>query len=54
MKALLKLCLRGRSNGAAEAPELTHVDYLAAGGIHDIFLGDGALSYSGERILETY
>jgi high affinity Mn2+ porin len=31
-----------------------HVNYLAAGGINDIILGDGVLSYSGERILETY
>jgi high affinity Mn2+ porin len=54
MKTLLKLFLRGRSNGAPEAPRLTHAGYLAAGGINDIILGDDALSYSGERILETY
>ncbi|MGC2833872.1 MAG: carbohydrate porin [Methylocella sp.] len=31
-----------------------YANYLAAGGVNDIILGDGALSYSGERILETY
>jgi high affinity Mn2+ porin len=30
-----------------------HANYFAAGGL-DLLLGDGALSYSGERILETY
>ncbi len=30
-----------------------HRDYLAAGGL-GFFLGDGRLSYSGERILETF
>ena len=40
----------GVLNGITHA----HANYLAAGGINDIILGDGALSYSGERILETY
>ncbi|MGH6794697.1 MAG: carbohydrate porin, partial [Methylocella sp.] len=40
----------GVLNGISHA----HANYLAAGGINDIILGDGALSYSGERILETY
>ncbi|MGA9214509.1 MAG: carbohydrate porin [Methylocella sp.] len=31
-----------------------YANYLAVGGVNDIILGDGALSYSGERILETY
>jgi high affinity Mn2+ porin len=31
-----------------------HANYLAAGGINGIILGDGALSYDSERILETY
>jgi len=31
----------------------SHRDYLAAGGL-GFFLGDGRLSYSGERILETF
>jgi high affinity Mn2+ porin len=30
-----------------------HANYFAAGGL-DLLLGDGALSYGGERILETY
>lgn len=30
-----------------------HANYLAAGGL-GLILGDGALSYDGERILETY
>jgi high affinity Mn2+ porin len=40
----------GVLNGISHA----HANYLAAGGINDIILGDGALSYSGERILEAY
>ncbi|MGA7383511.1 MAG: carbohydrate porin [Methylocella sp.] len=39
----------GVLNGISNA----HANYLAAGGT-GIILGDGALSYSGERILETY
>ncbi|MGB6326972.1 MAG: carbohydrate porin [Methylocella sp.] len=31
-----------------------YANFLAAGGTGDLILGDGALSYSGERILETY
>jgi high affinity Mn2+ porin len=40
----------GVLNGISHA----YANYLAAGGVNDIILGDGALSYSGERILETY
>ncbi|MGH6863789.1 MAG: carbohydrate porin, partial [Methylocella sp.] len=39
----------GVLNGISNA----HANYLAAGGV-GLILGDGALSYSGERILETY
>ncbi|HUI21195.1 MAG TPA: carbohydrate porin [Methylocella sp.] len=39
----------GVLNGISNA----HANYLAAGGT-GIILGDGALSYSGERVLETY
>ena len=39
----------GVINGISHA----HANYLAAGGL-GFLLGDGALSYSGERILETY
>lgn len=39
----------GVLNGISQA----HANYLAAGGV-GLILGDGALSYSGERILETY
>ena len=39
----------GVVNGISHA----HANYLAAGGL-GFLLGDGALSYSGERILETY
>ena len=39
----------GVLNGITNA----HANYLAAGGT-GLILGDGALSYSGERILETY
>jgi len=39
--------------GALNAISHAHANYLAAGGLGFI-LGDGALSYSGERILETY
>lgn len=39
----------GVLNGISHA----HANYLAAGGL-GFLLGDGALSYDGERILETY
>ena len=39
----------GVLNGISNA----HANYLAAGGL-GLILGDGALSYDGERILETY
>ncbi len=39
--------------GALNAISHAHANYLAAGGLGFI-LGDGALSYAGERILETY
>jgi high affinity Mn2+ porin len=39
----------GVLNGISRA----HANYLAAGGV-GLILGDGALSYDGERILETY
>ncbi|MDR3425085.1 MAG: carbohydrate porin, partial [Alphaproteobacteria bacterium] len=39
--------------GALNAISNARANYLAAGGL-SILLGDGALSYSGERILETY
>lgn len=39
----------GVLNGISAA----HANYLAAGGT-GLILGDGALSYSGERILEAY
>lgn len=38
---------------ALNAISHARANYLAAGGL-SILLGDGALSYSGERILETY
>lgn len=39
----------GVLNGISQA----HVNYLAAGGL-GLIIGDGGLSYSGERIIETY
>ena len=39
----------GVLNGISQA----HANYLTAGG-SGILLGDGGLSYSGERIMETY
>ncbi len=39
--------------GVLNAISNAHANYLAAGG-RGIILGDGALSYAGERILETY
>ena len=49
-RAKVQIGIGGVLNGITHA----HVNYLAAGGINDIILGDGVLSYSGERILETY
>jgi high affinity Mn2+ porin len=40
--------------GVVNAISHAYANYLAAGGVNDIILGDGALSYAGERILETY
>jgi high affinity Mn2+ porin len=39
--------------GVLNAISHAHANYLAAGGL-GFLLGDGALSYDGERILETY
>lgn len=39
--------------GALNGISAAHANYLAAGGT-GLILGDGALSYSGERILEAY
>jgi high affinity Mn2+ porin len=41
------------TGGALNAISHAHANYLAAGGLGFI-LGDGALSYEGERVLETY
>ena len=39
--------------GVASGLSQPHQQYLAAGGM-GILIGDGAISYAGERVLETY